>query len=73
MNLMDKIVAVMVAGVLIGVGINQYMYDKDMDGVSNDKDDFPSDMLTVIWMESAIMKTWMMTMTGMMIQKMLTH
>ena len=33
MNLMDKIVAVMVAGVLIGVGINQYMYDKDMDGV----------------------------------------
>ena len=43
MNLMDKIVAVMVAGVLIGVGINQYMYDKDMDGVSNDKDAFPSD------------------------------
>ena len=33
----------MVAGVLIGVGINQYMYDKDLDGVSNDKDDFPSD------------------------------
>jgi len=43
MNLMDKIVAVMVTGVLIGVGINQYMYDKDLDGVSNDKDDFPSD------------------------------
>ena len=42
MNLMDKIVVVMVAGVLIGVGINQYMYDKDLDGVSNDKDDFPS-------------------------------
>ena len=32
-----------------------------------------TNMLTVIWMESAIMKTWMMTMTGMMIQKMLTH
>ena len=30
-------------------------------------------MLTVIWMESAIMKTWMMTMTDMMIQKMLTR
>ena len=43
MNLMDKIVVVMVAGVLIGVGINQYMYDKDLDGVPNDKDDFPSD------------------------------
>ena len=43
MNLMDKIVVVMVAGVLIGVGINQYMYDKDLDGVSNDKDAFPSD------------------------------
>ena len=30
-----------------------------------------TNMLTVIWMESAIMKTWMMIMTGMMIQKML--
>ena len=40
---MDKIVVVMVAGVLIGVGINQYMHDKDLDGVPNDKDDFPSD------------------------------
>ena len=29
MNLMDKIVVVMVVGILIGVGINQYMYDKD--------------------------------------------
>ena len=82
MNLMDKMVVVMVAGVLIGVGINQYMYDKDMDGVSNDNDDFPSEIivtrmmmgmgtmtlmtyflkiltniLTAIWMESAIMKT----------------
>ena len=43
MNSMDKIVAVLVVGVLIGVGINQYMYDKDLDGVSNDKDEFPSD------------------------------
>ena len=32
-----------------------------------------TNMLTVIWMESAIMKTWMMIMTGMMIQKMLTR
>ena len=32
-----------------------------------------TNMLTVIWMESAIMKTWMMIMTGMMIQKILTH
>ena len=43
MNLMDKVVAVLVAGVLISVGISQYMYDKDLDGVSNDLDEFPSD------------------------------
>jgi hypothetical protein len=30
-------------------------------------------MLIVIWMESAIMRTWMMTMMDMMIQKMLTR
>jgi len=43
MNLMDKVVVVLVVGTLIGVGINQYISDKDMDGVSNDKDAFPSD------------------------------
>lgn len=40
---MDKVVVVLVVGTLIGVGINQYISDKDMDGVSNDKDAFPSD------------------------------
>ena len=43
MNLMDKVVALLVAGVLISVGINQDMYDKDLDGVSNDLHEFPSD------------------------------
>ena len=43
MKLMDKVVVVLVVGTLIGVGINQYIHDKDMDGVSNDKDAFPSD------------------------------
>ena len=42
MNLMDKMVVVLVVGTLIGVGINQYISDKDMDGVSNDKDAFLS-------------------------------
>ena len=42
MNSMDKMVVILVAGVLIGIGINQYMYDKDLDGMPNDKDDFPS-------------------------------
>ena len=43
MNSMDKMVVILVAGVLIGVGMNQYMYDKDLDGMPNDKDEFPSD------------------------------
>ena len=43
MNSMDKLVVVLVIGVLLGAGINQYLYDRDMDGVSNDKDAFPSD------------------------------
>ena len=43
MKLMDKVVALLVAGTLISVGISQYMYDKDLDGVSNDLDEFPND------------------------------
>ena len=43
MNLTDKAVVILVVGILMGVGINQYVNDKDMDGVSNDIDAFPSD------------------------------
>ena len=40
---MNKLVVVLVIGALLGAGINQYLYDKDMDGTPNDKDAFPSD------------------------------
>ena len=43
MSLTDKAVVILVVGILMGVGVNQYVNDKDMDGVSNDIDAFPSD------------------------------
>jgi predicted transglutaminase-like cysteine proteinase len=38
-----KIFTLMIIGVLMGSGINQYMYDKDLDGISNENDAFPND------------------------------
>ena len=35
--------AILIVGVLIGIGINQYFYDKDFDGVPNNEDIFPND------------------------------
>ena len=38
-----KVFTLIVIGVLLGSGINQYMYDKDLDGISNEEDAFPND------------------------------
>jgi hypothetical protein len=38
-----KIFTLIVIGVLLGSGINQYMYDKDLDGITNEEDAFPND------------------------------
>jgi len=38
-----KIFTLIAVGFLIGSGINQYMYDKDLDGISNENDAFPND------------------------------
>ena len=38
-----KILTLIVLGILIGSGINQYINDKDLDGVPNENDAFPND------------------------------
>ena len=38
-----KIFTLLAVGFLMGSGINQYMYDRDLDGISNEKDAFPND------------------------------
>ena len=38
-----KIFTLIIVGILIGSGINQYINDKDLDGVSNKNDAFPND------------------------------
>ncbi len=38
-----KIFTLIIIGALIGSGIDQYMYDKDLDGTSNENDAFPND------------------------------
>ena len=39
----NKIISVVLIGILIGVFFSEYMYDQDFDGIPNDKDDFPND------------------------------
>ena len=38
-----KILTLIIIGVLIGSGINQYRIDKDLDGIANENDAFPND------------------------------
>ena len=39
----NKIISVVLIGILIGVFFSEYMYDQDFDGIPNDIDDFPND------------------------------
>ena len=38
-----KIFTLIIIAVLIGSGVNQYRYDKDLDGITNENDRFPND------------------------------
>ena len=42
MNLNNKIISILLVGAFIGVFVSEYMYDRDLDGVPNDRDDFPN-------------------------------
>ena len=39
----NKIISVVLIGILIGVFFSEYLYDQDFDGIPNNKDDFPND------------------------------
>ncbi len=43
MNSIVKLSSILVIGLLLGAIFNQMLYDRDFDGIPNDKDDFPTD------------------------------
>ncbi len=43
MNSIVKLSSILVIGLLLGAIFNQVLYDRDFDGIPNDKDEFPTD------------------------------
>ena len=43
MNSIVKLSSILVIGLLLGAIFNQILYDRDFDGIPNDKDEFPTD------------------------------
>ena len=43
MNSIVKLSSILVIGLLLGAIFNQMLYDRDFDGIPNDKDEFPTD------------------------------